>query len=74
MFFKNRSFNVKVVKDGNVIDDESPRDAMEGVMIAQAYAEVLKDVTTHVGEIVVTTILVKTACDLMKIGAKAISR
>lgn len=47
--FKNRSFNVKVVKDqadGNN-DTTTDRDPFEGPVVAAAYAEVIKDVITH---------------------------
>lgn len=73
MFLKNRSFNVKMVKDGNALDGD-PQDRMDGILAAQAYAEVFKDVTHHVAELTITVVLVKTACDLMKIGAKALTR
>jgi len=48
-FMKNRSFNVKVVKDdnGTVTTEESGRDPFEGVEVAAAYAEVAKDFITH---------------------------
>jgi hypothetical protein len=72
MFFKDRSFNVKVVKDGTVVDGE-PRDPMQGVYVAQAYAEVTKDAVRDIAGVIVTVVLVKTACDLMKIGAKALA-
>jgi hypothetical protein len=46
--FKNRSFNVKMVKDNP--DGSTPQvefDPMAGPEIAAAYAEVAKDFITH---------------------------
>ncbi len=47
--FKNRSFNVKVVKDQIVNGDEidSDRNPFENVEVVAAYAEVAKDFVTH---------------------------
>lgn len=45
---KNRSFNVKVVKDP--VNGDEPavdRNPFEGVEVAAAYAEVAKDFITH---------------------------
>lgn len=47
---KNRSFNVKVVKDQDVNGAEAidpNRNPFEGVEVAAAYAEVAKDLITH---------------------------
>lgn len=44
--FRNRSFNVKMVKD-EATDAGADRDPFEGPVIAAAYAEVVKDVITH---------------------------
>lgn len=43
---RNRSFNVKVVKDAEVIEPGIDRDPMEGVQVAAAYADVAKDLIT----------------------------
>lgn len=48
MFMKNRSFNVKVVKDPvNGSEPDETTDPFEGVQVAAAYAEVAKDFVTH---------------------------
>lgn len=46
--FKNRSFNVKVVKD-QASTNESPEEhnPFEGVEVAAAYSAVAKDFVTH---------------------------
>ena len=45
---KNRSINVKVVKDPiNDTDVDSDRNPFEGVEVAAAYAEVAKGFITH---------------------------
>ncbi len=44
--FKNRSFNVRMVKDQDN-ETASDRDPFMGPVVAAAYAEVLKDVVTH---------------------------
>lgn len=47
--FRNRAFQVKVVKDQASAKNESDgdRNVFEGVEVAAAYAEVVKDVVTH---------------------------
>lgn len=48
--FKNRSFNVKVVRDhpnGSVEENDPNYNPLEGVEVAAAYAEVAKDFITH---------------------------
>lgn len=49
MFMRNKSINVKVVKDQNYATEEIDpnRNVFEGVEVAAAYAEVAKDVITH---------------------------
>jgi len=48
-FLRNRSFNVKVVKDQPTTSDEydENRNPFEGVEVAAAYADVAKDLITH---------------------------
>jgi hypothetical protein len=73
--FKNRSFLVKVVKDqqdsGKPIN---PKDPVDNILIAQSYADLAVNTATDLAKIVVTVILVKTACDLARIGANAIAK
>jgi hypothetical protein len=47
--FKNKAVQFKVVKDSTTSTDEQDpdRNIFEGVEVAAAYAEVLKDVVTH---------------------------
>lgn len=47
--FRNRSFNVKMVKD---TEPEGDRDIFEGPVVAAAYAEIIKDVVTHTALVV----------------------
>lgn len=63
--FKNRSFNVKVVKDdvtknNDTADDRNP---FEGVEVAAAYADVAKDLVTHAA---LTIGGVYAACQIIK--------
>ncbi len=66
--FKNRSFNVKVVKDSatpvEVVDPD--RNPFEGVEIAAAYAEVAKDFITHaaltIGGVMAGVAIIKRIC------------
>lgn len=48
-FFRNKSINVKVVRDesANGSSSETPEDPFVGVEVAAAYAEVAKDFITH---------------------------
>lgn len=48
-FLKNRSFAVKVLKDEDINSTpvDPDRNPFEGVEVAAAYAEVVKDVITH---------------------------
>lgn len=65
MFMKNRSFNVKMVKDnpdGPQAIFESP-DPFLGPQVIGAYAEVVKDVVTHTA---LTVGGVYTACQIIK--------
>jgi hypothetical protein len=66
MFFKNRSFNVKLVNDGKT----EYQDPMEGVFVAQQYAILADGMVKSVASTVITVIVVKGAVDLVKILAK----
>lgn len=70
--FRNRSINVKLVKDGN--PDEEPKDPIQNLLTVQGYAAIAEEFVKGVSEAVVTVILVKTACDVAKIGLKAITK
>lgn len=69
--FKNRAFQVKVVKDANDVAITT-NDPAEALILARAYAELVKDVSQHIGSTICTVIIVKTACDLIRIGARAL--
>lgn len=45
--FRNRSFNVKMVRDVTGDEVDPNRNVFEGPEIAAAYAEVAKDFVTH---------------------------
>lgn len=75
---KNRSFNVKLVNDqlvGESIEDVQ-RDPVQGILVAQAYAAVAKDVVSSIAEIIVistvTIVTVKTLATVVNLGAKAL--
>jgi hypothetical protein len=70
--FKNRSINVKLVKDGPT--DVETKDPMENLLALQGYAAIAEEFVKGVSEAVVTVIVVKTACDVVKIGLKAITK
>lgn len=72
MFFKNRSFNVKLVKD-DIVDTEI-KDPMQGVLVAQAYATVAEEFVKGVSEAVIAVVVAKTACKVIETGAKALVR
>lgn len=75
---KNRSFNVKLVNDqlvGESIEDVQ-RDPVQGILVAQAYAAVAKDVVSSIAETIVistvTIVTVKTLATVVNLGAKAL--
>lgn len=46
--FRDKSINVKVVKDrATAVETDLTRDPFEGVQVAAAYAEIAKDLVTH---------------------------
>jgi hypothetical protein len=73
--FKNRSFQVKFVKDkqnsGNPIETN---DLVDNILIAQSYADLATNTATELAKIAITVILVKTGCDLLRTAATAISK
>lgn len=73
--FKNRSFQVKFVKD--VKDSGRPiaaNEAVDNILIAQSYADLAVNTATDLAKIAVTLILVKTACDLVRTAANALAK
>lgn len=66
-FMRNRSIQVKVVKDqdssGEIIDADPNRNPMEGVEVAAAYAEIAKDFITHTALVIGGTFAV---CQIIK--------
>lgn len=69
--FKNRAVQVKFVKQNA---DGVSSDPTENISALQAYAEIATDFAWEIAGVVTSVIVVKTACDLLRIGAKAISR
>lgn len=73
--FKNRSFQVKLVKDkqdsGEPIIANNPVDS---ILIAQSYADLAVNTATDLAKIAVTVILVKTGCDLVRTVAIAVTK
>lgn len=73
--FKNRSFQVKLVKDkqnsGEPIIANNPVDS---ILIAQSYADLAVNTATDLAKIAVTVILVKTGCDLVRTVATAVTK
>jgi len=70
--FRNRSINVKLVKDG--MPDVEPKDPTENLLTVQGYAAIAEEFVKGVSEAVVTVIVVKTVCDVVKIGLKAVTK
>lgn len=68
MLFKNRSFNVKVVRDENTSDE--PIDPMRGVLVAEAYSALAIATTWELVKPIVFVIAVKGAFDVAKIAAR----
>jgi hypothetical protein len=65
--FRNRSFQVKLVKDQRDSGEPiTPNDPVGSILIAQSYADLVK--------IAATLIVVKTGCDLIRIAANAIAK
>lgn len=69
--FRNRAVQVKFVKQnaGDVSTDPT-----ENISALQAYADIATEFAWEMAGVAVTVITVKAACDLLRIGAKAISR
>ncbi len=70
--FRNRAVQLKFVKN-NAIDGVST-DPTESISVVQAYADIATDFAWEIAGVVTSVIVVKTACELLRIGAKAISR
>lgn len=69
--FRNRAVQVKFVKQSA---DDVSTDPSETVSTIQAYADIATEFAWEMAGVAVTVITVKAACDLLRIGAKAISR
>jgi hypothetical protein len=76
--FKNRSFNVKLVKDEK--SEKNPNNnsnIAEKIDAVKAYAEIadnfVADVASTVVKATLIIIFVKTSCDLLKIGMKKLA-
>lgn len=79
--FSNRSFQVKLVKDGSIAVDDTnteSRDPAEGVLITQAYAQIAVETLSEVAKIIVVTtttvVAVKTASNLVNAGLKYLTK
>lgn len=77
MFLKNRSFNVKLVNDKLTNEPtEEPSDPVQNILIAQAYAAIGKEFVTDITATIVlgaaTVFVVKTVCNVVNLGAKAL--
>lgn len=78
--FQNRSFNVKLVNDKLAADDSSneSRDPAEGVLIAQAYAQIavetLGSIAYIIGATTVTILVAKTASNAVNAGLNHLTK
>jgi hypothetical protein len=70
--FKKHSFQVKLVRDKQDSGDPIDTIAVDNILIAQSYADLATNTAAELAKIVVTVILVKTSCDLIRIGANAL--
>jgi hypothetical protein len=70
--FKNRSFNVKLVKDAT--SETTTEEAQNNIDIAQAYAEIVVDVAGQLSRLVFLLMVTKGAIEVAKIATKAIAR
>jgi hypothetical protein len=71
MLLKNRAVQVKFVKNN---PDDVSTDPTESISTVQAYADIVTELAWELAGVATSVIVVKTACDLLRIGAKAISR
>lgn len=73
--FKNRSFQVKFVKDRQISGEPINRgDAVDSILVAQSYADLVVNTATELAKIGIVLILVKTGCDLIRTTANAIAK
>lgn len=78
--FKNRSFNVKLVNDklAATEDNSEPRDPVDGVLIAQAYAQIATETIANVAQTVVAAtviiVSVKTGAKMIDAGLKYLTK
>jgi hypothetical protein len=73
--FRNRSFQVKLVKDQRDSGEPiTPNDPVGSILIAQSYADLVVSTSTDLAKIAATLIVVKTGCDLIRIAANAIAK
>jgi len=76
-FLSKRSFNVKLVNDNQLVagdEDGEKRNPVDGVLIAQAYAQIAVDTATSIAQIAVVTtaaiVGIKTTANLVNAGLK----
>jgi hypothetical protein len=73
--FKNRSFQVKFVRDKQISGDPIDRgNAVDGILVAQSYADLVVNTATELAKIGIILILVKTGCDLVRTAANAVTK
>lgn len=77
--FKNRSFNVKIVKDKDVAvtDENRENRTADGIYTAEAYSRIVQDLVAGVaGTILVTTVGIvaaKCGADILRTGFKKLA-
>jgi hypothetical protein len=73
--FKNRSFQVKLVRDKQISGDPIDRgNAVDNILVAQSYADLVVNTATDLAKIGIVLILVKTGCDLARTAANAVAK
>lgn len=70
--FKNRSFNVKLVKDATT--GTTVEEVQNNIEIAQAYAEIVVGVAEQLSRMAFLLMVTKGAIEVAKIAAKAAAR
>lgn len=75
MFFKDRSFQVKVVKDQqNSGQPLEPERVVDKILVAQSYADLVVDTATQLAKVAVTVIIVKAGCDFINTVARSFAK
>jgi hypothetical protein len=69
--FKNRSFQVKLVKDKHIDPDEVEFNLVEPAEIAQIIADTTIKTVTIVGGVIAANRVLKTVCEIAVVAAKA---